>query len=101
MMHFPQLSLRTKLILSFVIVIVIGGIISLILGSRLIKKTLISQAQAKVNHDLASAWMVFNEKLNDVRDIISLTAARESIHEAIRYQRTEILLRYLNRVRTQ
>jgi uncharacterized membrane-anchored protein YhcB (DUF1043 family) len=74
MMHFPQLSLRTKLILSFLIVI--GGIISLIFGSRLIKNTLISQA--KVNHDLASARMVFNEKLNDVSDIVSLTAARIS-----------------------
>src|SRR4030043_999955 len=101
MMHFPQLSLRTKLILSFLIVIVIGGIMSLILGSRLIKSTLISQAQAKVNHDLASAWMVFNEKLNDIRDIVGLTAARESLQEAIRNQRTEILLRYLNRVRAQ
>jgi two-component system NtrC family sensor kinase len=101
MMHFPQLSLRTKLILSFLIVIVIGGIMSLILGSRLIKNTLISQAQAKVNHDLASARMVFNEKLNGVRDIVSLTAARESLQEAIRNQRTEILLRYLNRVRAQ
>lgn len=100
-MHFPQLSLRTKLILSFLIVIVIGGIISLIFGSRLIKNTLISQAQAKVNHDLASAWMVFNEKLNDIKDTVSLTAARESLQEAIRNQRTEILLRYLNRVRAQ
>src|SRR4030042_602422 len=101
MMHFPPLSLRTKLILSFLIVIVIGGIISLILGSRLIKSTLISQAQAKVNHDLASAWMVFHEKLNDIKDTVSLTAARESLQEAIRNQRTEILLRYLNRVRPQ
>src|SRR4030042_5643561 len=101
MMHFPHLSLRTKLILSFLIVIVIGGIISLILGSRLIKSTLISQAQAKVNHDLASAWMVFNEKLNDIKDTVSLTAARESLQEAIRHQRNEILLRYLNRVRAQ
>jgi len=101
MMHFPQLSLRTKLILSFLIVIAIGGIISLILGSRLVKGTLISQAQAKVNHDLASARMVFNEKLNDVREIVSLTAARESLLEAIRNQHSEILLRYLNRVRTQ
>ncbi len=100
-MRFPQFSLRTKLILSFLAVIIIGGLISLSVGQRLIRNTLISQAQAKVNHDLASAWMVFHEKLNDIKDTVSLTAARESLQEAIRNQRTEILLRYLNRVRTQ
>lgn len=100
MTHFPQFSLRTKLILSFLIVIVIGGIISLVLGWRLIKNTLISQAQAEVNHNLASARMVFNEKLNDIRDIVSLTAARESLHEAITMNDRGLILRRLDRVRT-
>lgn len=100
-MHFSQLSLRTKLILSFLIVIIIGGLISLIVGSRLIKNTLIMQAQAKVNHDLASAWMVFNNKLNDIKEIVSLTAARESLREAIKTNNTGLLLRYLGRVRNE
>jgi two-component system NtrC family sensor kinase len=100
-MHLPRFSLRTKLILSFLAVIVIGGLISLFFGQRLIKNVLISQAQAKVNHDLASAWMVFHEKLNDIKDIVSLTASRESLHEAIRNNRTDILLKYLNRVRNE
>ncbi len=100
-MHPLRLSLRIKLILSFLVVIIIGGLISLTFGQRLIKNVLISQAQVKVNHDLASAWIVFNEKLNDIEDIVSLTASRESLHEAIRNNRKDILLRYLNRVRNQ
>ncbi len=100
-MRLPPLSLRSKLILSFLAVIIIGGLISLVVGRRLIRNTLIGQAQLKVNHDLASAWMVVNEKLNDIKDIVSLTASRESLHEAIKTGRREILLRYLNRVRTQ
>jgi two-component system, NtrC family, sensor kinase len=100
-MHFSQLSLRTKLILSFLIVIVIGGLISLIVGSRLIKNTLIMQAQAKVNHDLASAWMVFNDKLNNIKDIVGLTAARESLQELIKNDRRDVLLKYLGRVRNE
>src|SRR4030067_988531 len=101
MMHYPQPSLRTKLILSFLIVIVIGGLISLAVGQRLVRNVLIGQAQAKVNHDLASAWMVFDEKLNDIKDIASLTAARESLQEAIKNDHRDLLLRYLNRVRNQ
>jgi hypothetical protein len=39
---------RTKIILSFLIVIVFGGLLFLSFGSRLVKNTVISQAQAKV-----------------------------------------------------
>jgi len=98
-MKLPPLSLRTKLILSFLIVIVIGGVLTLSFGYRLVKNTIISQAQAKVKHDLAAAWMVFNEKLNDIKEIVNLTAARESLHEALKNNQKDILFKYLSRVR--
>ena len=100
-MHFPHFSLRTKIILSFLVVIIIGGLLSLSFGSRLVKNTIISQAQAKVRHDLASAWMVFHERLNDIKEIVDLTAARESLHEAIRNNQKDLLLKYLGRVRKE
>jgi two-component system NtrC family sensor kinase len=100
-MSFPRLSLRTKLILSFLVVTIIGGLISLVMGSRLIKNTLIMEAQKKVNHDLASAWMVFDDQLNNIKEIVSLTAARESLQEAIKNGRRDLLLRYLGRVRNE
>lgn len=99
-MHTPQLSLRTKFILSFLVVIIIGGLISLSLGQRLIKNTLVAQAQKKVNYDLASAWLVFNEKQNHIKDLVGLTAARESLHELIARDEWDLLLRRLERVRT-
>jgi len=99
--RFRQLSLRTKLILTFLVIIVIGGLLSLIVGYRLVKGTLIGQAQNKVKHDLSSARLVFAEKLNDIRNIVSLTAAREGIREAVAGGRIDILQKYLNRVRTQ
>ncbi len=92
-------SLRTKLILSFLIVIIIGGVLSLSFGSRLMKNTIIHQAQAKVEHDLAAAWMVFNEKLSDIKEIVDLTAAREAIQEDIISQRLQLLEKKLSRVR--
>jgi two-component system NtrC family sensor kinase len=100
-MKAPQFSLRTKLSLSFLLVIVIGGFFTLIIGSRIIRTTLISQAQAKVRHDLSSAWMVFNAKLNDIKVIVSLTAARESLREAVQKNQKDTLLKYLGRVRTE
>ena len=100
-MAFSSLSLRTKLILSFIVVIVFGGLLSLSFGSRIVKNTVISQAQAKVKHDLASAWMVFDEKLNGIKEIVSLTAAREGIQGDIKNSRLPILLNKLSRVREE
>jgi len=100
-MRSPQFSLRTKLILSFLAVIILGGVISLFVGSKLIRNTLLSQAQAKVRHDLASAWMVFNEKVGNIKEIVTLTAAREGIRNALKKGEKDILINYLGRVRSE
>ncbi len=98
-MKFQNFSLKTKIILSFLFVIVFGGLIALVFGSRLVKNTLISQAQSKVNHDLSSAWMVYNEKLSDIGDIIGMTAARESLHNDIKQAKFEVICKNLARAR--
>lgn len=94
-------TLRTRLILSFLAIIFVGGLGTTIIGTRLVANTLIKQAQKKVTHDLASAWMVYNEKLKEIRNILQFTAARESISEAIRSNQRELLQRYLDRVRIE
>ncbi len=98
-MKYGPMSLRTKIVLSFLIVIIVGGIISLSFGARLIKDTIISQAQIKVMHDLHSARMVFNEKLNDIKDIVTLTAAREGIQEDIKNNKRDVLIKKFTRIR--
>ena len=69
-----DLPLRRKMILSFLAVIVPVGVVTLFIGTRLEHRTIINLAQAKVRHDLASAWMVYHEKLNSIRDIVRLSA---------------------------
>ena len=70
-----DLPLRRKMILSFLAVLAPVGIVTLFIGTRLEHRTIINLAQAKVRHDLASAWMVYNERLNSIRDIVRLSAA--------------------------
>lgn len=98
---FLNLPLRAKFILSFLAVICLGAILTLTFGTRLEHNTIFSLAQAKVKHDLASAWMVYNEKLNSIKDITRLTSRRESLHSALKQNRKEILLKYLSRVREE
>jgi len=97
----PRFSLRTKLVLSTLLIITLLGVLSLFFGFRLIRDTLVSQAQAKVRHDLSSAWMVFNERLNTIRDVVRMTAARESLRDLVQTRQVDILLRYLARVRSE
>ncbi|MFW6140293.1 MAG: cache domain-containing protein [Acidobacteriota bacterium] len=98
-MKVPRFSLRKKIILSFLMVIVFGGIITLILGSRLIRNTLISQAQAKVRHDLSSAWMVFNGRVDDIKEFVSLTSERKRIEDSLRNKEYDSLLECLDQLR--
>jgi two-component system NtrC family sensor kinase len=95
---FLSFPLRAKFILSFLMVISFGGIIALVFGTRLEHRTIFNLAQAKVRHDIAAAWMVYNEKLNNIRDIVRLNSSRESIQSAIKNNNKEILVKYLGRV---
>jgi two-component system, NtrC family, sensor kinase len=94
-----DLPLRMKFVWSFLVVILFGGLVSLFFGIRLEHRTIIGLAQAKVRHDLASAWVVYNEKLNDIRDIVLLNAGRDSVQAALLAGDRETLFRSLARVR--
>jgi len=98
---FLNLPLRAKFILSFLAVICFGGVVTITLGTRLEHQTIIDLAQAKVRHDLASAWMVYNEKLTDIRDIVRLNSTQESIQKATKNNDRVALERYLVRARKE
>jgi len=96
---FLNLSLRMKFILSFLFVILFCGALTLILGTILEHRTIFSLAQAKVRHDLASAWMVYNEKLRDIRDIVQLSSTQESIKDALQNSKKDVLLHHLSQIK--
>ena len=79
----PDLPIRLKLILAFLAVIGVGGIVSLFIGTRIVHRTIITLAQDKVRHDLSAAWMVYNEKLHGISDVVRISAARETLREAL------------------
>ncbi|MGA2532654.1 MAG: cache domain-containing protein [Candidatus Aminicenantales bacterium] len=97
--RFHDLPLRSKLVLSFLVVILIGGVVSLLIGTRLEHRTIISLAEAKVRHDLAAAWVVYNEKLNGIRDTVRLSAEQESLRQALRSGHFDGLAARLDKVR--
>jgi two-component system NtrC family sensor kinase len=98
LLHRP---LRTKFLFSIIIVFLFGGMIILLFGTQLEHQTIFSLAQAKVRHDLQSAWMVYNDTLKDIRDIVQMNAARESVISALADEDRAFLDKALGRVRAE
>ena len=90
-----RLSLRTKLIASFLFVVVAGGGLSSLIGTRLVADAIVSQARNKVKHDLNTAWLIYNQSLDRIRDVVQLTAAGQTLPENIESRQWKKLEEFL------
>ncbi|MFH1435809.1 MAG: cache domain-containing protein [Pseudomonadota bacterium] len=98
-MTIRTISLRTKLIASFLAVIVLGGVLTLSLGNKLVEDIIISQAQDKVNFDLETARILYNHKLYELKQTLVLTARREGIRAAEKGKDYAVLKKNLGRIK--
>ena len=78
-----RISLRTKLTVSFLIVVVVSGVVATLMGARLIGDGIIAQAQSKVRLDLNAAREIYHYRLRDIRNVLDFAAIRMSIREAL------------------
>jgi len=78
-----SLTLRNKLNVSFLVVIAICGIFATLVGVRLIGDGIVRQAQDKVRVDLNSAREIYQERLNNLKDIVRLTATRLFLKQSL------------------
>ncbi len=94
-----KISLRTKLIISFLAVILICGLVATLVGSRLIVTGIIRQAQDKVEIDLNSARHIYQDEVKNIKDIVRFTTMRFFIEEAILENDIEMLKTELEKIR--
>src|SRR4030067_70041 len=78
-----RISIATKLILGFLLIIIMSSAIFTIVGIQLIGNRIMSEAQDKVRHDLNSAREIYQSKLCHINDVVRLTAARFFITDAL------------------
>lgn len=76
-------SLKTKLVTSFLAVILICGLVATVVGTRFIGTGIIRQAQDKVRNDLNSAREIYRHETEDLKDKVRLTALRFFIKDAL------------------
>jgi two-component system NtrC family sensor kinase len=100
-MQFKNLSLRTKLAFSFIIVVITVGLASSLLGIRMLANEIIAGAQLKVQIDLNSARMIYQERLKDTESVVRLTSERFFLRDSIAANDMNALKPELERVRIE
>ena len=94
-----KISLKAKLIISFLAVIVICGLVATLVGTRLIGTGIIRQAQEKVRNDLDSAREIYRQESENLKNTVRFTALRFFIRNALLNDDLKTLKEELERIR--
>lgn len=79
-----RMPIATKLILSYLAIIILMSMIFMIAGIQLIGDRIVAEAQETVKRDLNSAREIYAGKLRQVNDVVRLTADRYIIITALK-----------------
>jgi two-component system NtrC family sensor kinase len=71
------ISLRAKLTVSFLVVIIVTGVVATVVGITLISEGVIREVESKVKEDLNAAREIYNQKLRELEDAVFYTALRK------------------------
>jgi two-component system, NtrC family, sensor kinase len=100
MFHFLRdISLRTKITISFVLIVICGTAISTFLGSKIITRAMLNEALKQIRHGLQAADMVYGNRLETVRKSIASAAETEQLAIALRSNQIENVPQVLARIR--
>jgi len=94
-----KISLRTKLNISFLTVIIICGLVAALVGMQLIVTGIINQTQDNVRNDLNSAREIYQQETERIRDVVRFTALRFFVREKILADNIETLREELSKIR--
>jgi len=76
-------TIATKLMLSFWLVIVLISVVFMVFGVRLINNLILNEAQEKVRNDLNAAREIYIGQLTHINDVVRLTAERFFLRDAL------------------
>ena len=80
---FLNIPLRSKILISFLVVIASIGIVCTWIGVRLIGVEVIRQTQDKVRVDLNSAREIYQNRLHHINDVIRLISHRTFVKDIL------------------
>ncbi len=94
-----DISLRSKITISFVLIVICGTAISTSLGSQIITRAMLNEALKQIGHGLKAADMVYAARLETVRKSIAGAAETEQLAIALSAKQRDQLPQVLAQVR--
>jgi two-component system NtrC family sensor kinase len=94
-----KMSLKAKLISCYLVILGIGGLATSLVGSWIVSSTIMRQARSEVDHDLATARMVYGQQLRTIECNVQLAASSGSIQYHLSLSDSASLLAYLNQIK--
>ena len=94
-------SIATKLVLSFLLVVIALSVVFTVVGVQFIGKRIEAEAQEKVRTDLNSAREIYLHYLNEIYNVVRLTANRFVFRDAVLSGNIKPVADELIRIRTR
>jgi len=97
--RFRRLSLKTKLVSSYLVILAIGGLATSVLGSWIVSTTIMREARQRVDRHLATARTVYEQQLAGLRRAVVISAQGTTISDYLSVGNTAALVDYLRSIR--
>jgi hypothetical protein len=95
------LSLKTRLISNYLVILAIGGLATSIVGSWIVSSTIMRQAQRSVDHDFTTARIVYEHQLKTVELTVRLAASGTTIQRYLASGDRNSVIAYMETIRRQ
>jgi len=99
--HLSDISLRAKITISFVLIVIFGTAISTLIGSQIVTRAMLNEARKQIRHGLKAAEMVYEGRIESVRVSIVGAAGTERLAAALNSKNAEALPRVLDQIRDE
>ncbi|MBW1997541.1 MAG: cache domain-containing protein [Deltaproteobacteria bacterium] len=94
-------TLKAQLIRRFVAVVCITGVVSSLVGTLLLNKWTVGQAEEHVKNSLNAAREILNSRLEIISTVIYLSSVANTLKEALSERDRQLLLKYLQHMRVK
>ena len=89
------------MISDYLVILGIGGLVTSLVGSWIVSSTIMMQARRSVDHDLATARSLYDQKLETVQRTVQLAASGTTIQQYLLARDRKSLLAYLDPIRKE
>src|ERR1039457_1185310 len=94
-----RLSLKARLIWSYLVILGIGGLATSLVGSWIVSSAIMTQARRAVDHDFATARTVYEQQLQALKLSVEFAASGTTVQQYLAAGDRRSLTAYLERIR--